>query len=417
MSEFLKEMSVEEALSRRVSPVSRDVLLRAAEIVDDVRVRGTEALHEWSRRLGDLEEGDVWRFDRSALAEAKDEVDPGVLELLERTAGRIERFASAQRAALVDMEVEVQGGRAGHTVRPVGAAGCYAPGGRFPLPSSVLMTAVTAKVAGVNRVVVASPKPTAVTRAAASVAGADELTAVGGAQAIAALAYGVEDFGPVDVVVCPGNSWVTAAKKWVMGDVGIDMLAGPSELLVIADDSASAGVVASDLIAQAEHDPEAVPALVCRSRQFIDTVRAELGRQLADLPTADNAKAALRNGFSVVVDSLEEAAAVSDRVAPEHLELLVEEPSRLAGMVSCYGGLFIGSGSAEVFGDYGLGPNHVLPTGGSGRFTGGLSVSNFLVTRTWLELDVVADDVADDVTRLARLEGLEGHARAAERRR
>ena len=306
------------------------------------------------------------------------------------------------------------GGRAGHDWIAVERAGVYAPGGRYPLPSSVLMGVVPARTAGVESVWVASPRPRPITLAAAAVAGADGLLSVGGAHAIAALAFGTL-VPAVDLIVGPGNRWVTAAKKHVFGEVGIDGLAGPSELVVIADAEADPRTVADDLIAQAEHDTDAVPILVSTSAETIAAVDAALAKALATLPTADTAAEALRsNGRACLVESLERAAEITDRLAPEHLELCVEDAPALAERVRAYGGLFVGAASAEVFGDYGAGPNHVLPTGGSARFQAGLSVGTFLRASTWLAAGGPA--LAGDAARLARLEGLEGHARSALRR-
>jgi phosphoribosyl-ATP pyrophosphohydrolase/phosphoribosyl-AMP cyclohydrolase/histidinol dehydrogenase len=281
------------------------------------------------------------------------------------------------------------------------------------------MTAVTARVAGVREVIVASPRPTPITLAAAHEAGADALLVVGGAQAIAALAFGAGPVPAVDVIVGPGNRFVTAAKQLVAGRVGIDMLAGPSELVVLADDTADPGTVAADLLGQAEHDPDARPLLVTWSRALIEAVRAALADQLATLPTAGTARAALARGGAVLCQDAAEALTVCDRLAPEHLEVLTATPEAHARALRHYGGLFIGTSAAEVLGDYGVGPNHVLPTGRTARFTGGLSVADFLRVRTWLRLEPGAalDAVVDDAVALARLEGLEGHARSALRRR
>jgi len=280
------------------------------------------------------------------------------------------------------------------------------------------MTAVTARASGVSEVWAASPRPTPVTLAAASVAGADALLALGGAHAVAALAYGISPAPACDVIVGPGNRWVTAAKQLVTGRVGIDLLAGPSELTILADDSAAAEMVAADLLAQAEHDPDAVPVLVTTSSGLADRVETELARQLVDLPTRDTAAAALGNGFAVVADDPEAALELADRLAPEHLQLLGPLMEALAARARHYGGLFVGRSSAEVFGDYGAGPNHTLPTGGGARFTGGLSVLHFLRIRTWMRLDTTDEtaELARDAAALARLEGLEAHARAAEAR-
>jgi histidinol dehydrogenase len=402
----------------RHEAVDAVTLAGAAEIVNGVRTGGDAALRMYAERFGDVTAGAPLLIDKAELRRALDRIDRSDRQLLERTAGRIEAFARAQRGAITDVRVAVQGGEAGHTVAPVERAGCYAPGGRFPLPSSVLMTAVTARVAGVNTVVVASPKPTDATLAAAAIAGADVFIAVGGAHVISALAYGTKAIPACDVIVGPGNKWVTAAKKIVSGQVGIDMLAGPSELLVLADESADAQTVAADLLAQAEHDVDAVPILVSTDKGLIEMVEVALAAQLAVLPTAATAGAALKNGCAVLCSGVDEAIAVADALAPEHLEVITRDAVSVAGRLKHYGGLFIGSATAEVFGDYGVGPNHVLPTGGTARFTGGLSVLAFLRVRTWLRMDegAGARGVALDAARLGRIEGLEGHSRSAERR-
>ncbi len=406
------ELSAAARLARR--PVDPDTLATAASIVEDVRVGGEAALRHHAERLGDVRPFESIVLDRDELDAAARSLDAGQREMLERVAGRIRRFAAAQRAGLGDLDLAVPGGRAGHRWLPVASAGAYAPGGRYPLPSTVLMTVVPARVAGVGQVWVASPHPAAVTVAAAALGGADGLLRVGGAQAVAALAFGTVS-PPSDVVVGPGNRWVTAAKKYLYGEVGIDGLAGPSEILVIADGGADAAVVAADLLAQAEHDPDAVPMLVTTSVALADAVDEEIAAQLDDLPTSATAAAALEHGFSVVVGSIDGAIGLSDRLAPEHVALHVDDIDALAGRLTSFGSLFVGGGSAEVFADYGAGPNHVLPTGGGARFQSGLSVSTFLRSPTWTRLDDPAALVEDTVL-LARLEGLEAHARAAERR-
>ncbi len=402
----------------RRDPVDPATLAGAQAIVDDVRARGEAALREHAERLGDVAPGAPLVLGRPALEAALAALDAEGRATLERTAARVRAFAEAQRACLRELEHPLPGGAAGHTVAPVEVAGCYAPGGRFPLPSSVLMTCVTARAAGVARVWAASPRPAPVTLAAAAVAGAAALLAVGGAQAIAALAFGAGPVPACDAVVGPGNAWVTAAKQLVAGRVAIDMLAGPSELVVLADGSAEPARVAADLLAQAEHDVLAWPVLVTTSAALADAVERELERQLEDLPTAETARAALASGLCVLASDLEAALAVCDRLAPEHLQVEVADAARVAPRLRHYGGLFVGGASAEVLGDYGAGPNHTLPTGGTARWTGGLSVLTFLRVRTWLRIDDpgAAAELTRDAVRLARLEGLEAHARAAERR-
>lgn len=414
----LRRLQPDQLEAIRREAVDGTTLADAAKIVADVREGGTGALRRWAERFGERTAEQPLRIDRDQLQRAFDGLPADQRTLLERTARRIKAFALAQRAALQDLSMPVAGGKAGHSIAAVERAGCYAPGGRYPLPSSVLMTAVTARAAGVSEVWVASPCPAEITLAAAAVAGADGLLAVGGAQAIAALAYGAGGVPPCDVVVGPGNRWVTAAKKVVAGDVGIDMLAGPSELVILADESANPAIVAADLLAQAEHDPEALPILISTERALADAVDLEIEKQLEGLPTRDIAADALGNGFTVIAVTLEDALSVCDRLAPEHLQVLTKNAEAVAKRLQHWGGLFIGSPSAEVFGDYGLGPNHTLPTGGVARYKGGLSVFDFLRVRTWLELEdgpEMAAAVADAAA-LARLEGLEAHARAAEHR-
>lgn len=307
-------------------------------------------------------------------------------------------------------------------------AGCYAPGGRYPLPSSVIMTAVTARTAGCETVVLSSPHPALITLAAAYVSGVDYFIGIGGAQAIAAMAYGIKGNGGInnfllprcDVIVGPGNKWVTAAKSIVQGYCGIDMLAGPSEVLVICDRFANAQIVAADLIAQSEHDISSRAILVSDDQAMIDQVETALVQQVDCLPepNKETAISALKQSFAVLCENIEECIRVSDDISPEHLEIQTENAEEIGKKCANYGGLFIGEYAAEVLGDYGAGPNHTLPTGGTARYTGGLSVFNFLRIRTWMKINDrrKSQDMIEDSIIMARLEGLEGHARAAEAR-
>ena len=405
-------------LARRGAGLDAKTRAAAARIVEAVRTHGEVALRKHAERFGDVLPGAPLYHDRPELARALTGLSTDDRVRLERVAARIRAFAVAQRGALGSVSVPVPGGVAEHRIAPMQRAGCYAPGGRYALPSSVLMTAVTARVAGVRDIWVASPKPQGLTLAAAAIAGADGVLAAGGAHAIAALAYGAGPIAPRDIIVGPGNRYVTAAKQLVAGAVAIDMLAGPSELTVLADDGADPGTVAADLLAQAEHDPDAVPVLVALDPRLPDRVETELTRQLGDLPSAAIARAALANGGVVVVASLDEGIAACDAIAPEHLQLELRDAAAVAPRLGHYGALFVGAGAAEVLGDYGAGPNHVLPTGGTARSTGGLSVYTFLRVRTWLRIDdrAAAVPLIEDAIWLGRAEGLEGHARAAERR-
>lgn len=402
----------------RVPPVDATTLAEAAVIIESVRAGGERGIRVHAERFGERRTDEPLVLGRGAMASALESLNTEDRAALERAATRIERFARAQREAIGAARVAVPGGEAGHTVEPIASAGCYAPAGRYPLPSSVLMTGITARVAGCGRVVVASPGAHPVTLAAAAIAGADEFLAIGGAHAVAALAYGFDGFAPVDVIVGPGNRWVTAAKQLVSGVVGIDMLAGPSELLIIADDSADAGTVAADLLAQAEHDTDARAILISTSAALIETVQDALVAQLEHLATRDTARVALGNGFACCAASLDEAIALADAIAPEHLEVLTRDPERVAARLRNAGGMFIGQHAAEVLGDYGAGPNHTLPTGGTARFQAGLSVMHFIRLRTWLRIDdaAAADPMVRDTVRIAGMEGLVGHAESARRR-
>ncbi len=411
MSGLLRRVTPAELNGNRPAPSWTGEAKVAADIVEAVRNGGEEALRAQAEEFGDIDPGRSLTVDRPELRSAFEGLDQPSRELLMRVHRRIEKFARAQREGLSDLTISIDGGQAGHRWIPVNTVGAYAPGGRYPLPSSVLMTVTPARVAGVTSVWVASPRPSQLTLAAAWVAGADGLLAVGGAQAIAALAFGTVT-PSCDLIVGPGNRWVTAAKRYLFGEVGVDGLAGPSEILVIADDTADPALVAADLLAQAEHDVDAIPALVTTSAVLADRVDGELAAQLEDLPSADVARAALDNGVCVIVDSLSRAAGVSDSLAPEHLAIHAADPRAVAMQVRNYGSIFVGGSAAEAFADYGAGPNHVLPTGGGARYSGGLSVLTFLKASTWLAIDH-PEALVEDTARLARLEGLEAHARAA----
>ncbi|MBN2343691.1 MAG: histidinol dehydrogenase [Deltaproteobacteria bacterium] len=416
---LLQKIEKSEIGARNALAVDAEAENTVRGIINDVCKRGIDALYEYSVKFGDIEKGASVVIPKEQLKEAAHQIPKEDAALLKRTAARIETFARAQLNSVHELAVPIPGGKAGHKIAPVERACCYAPGGRFPLPSSVLMTAVTAKVAGVSEVWVTSPKPVPVTLAAAYYAGADGFAAVGGAQAVAAFAYGAGDIPACDIIVGPGNKYVTAAKKLVSGHVAIDMLAGPSELTVLADASADAAVIAADLLAQAEHDVVAVPILVTTSDDLIDRVNIELESQLEVLSTAETATESLKNGFAIHVDSIDEGTSICNRLGPEHLEILTADAATVAKKCTNYGGLFIGQGTAEVLGDYGAGPNHTLPTGGTSRYTGGLSVFDFLRIRTWIEITNkdAAQPLVEDAARLAQLEGLEGHMKSALKRK
>lgn len=400
------------------TPIDEEIFPDARRIVMAVRTGGDDALLDFAIEHDGLDPDDPLVLDGTAIADAAGSIPDDEYHALERAAERIEAFAHAQIDRLGDLETTVPGGHAGHHVEPVKRAGCYAPGGGYPLPSSVLMTAIPARVAGVDEIVVASPDPDPVTLAAADVCEVDVVVTAGGAQAMGALGFGTESIPRCDVVVGPGGPWVTAGKKAITGYVRTDFMAGPTELVILADGSADPTLVAADLIAQAEHAPEALPVLLTPSTSLIEATDRAVVAQLADLATASTARRAFERGFAVRVNDLGSGVTLCDSLAPEHVQLAGNRAIHHRERLSRYGMLFIGQCTPEAVGDYGLGPNHVLPTGGAARFTGGLSVFDFLRMPTWLELTEggLEPDVADSVTTIARMEGLEGHARSVEHR-
>jgi sulfopropanediol 3-dehydrogenase len=398
------------------------VQVSVAGIVDAVRREGGGGL----RRLS--EELDGWapeRFtlDRAEAAALAATVDPGLQKHIERAAGRIRAFAEAQRATLTDLEVELEPGVvAGHRLVAVQSVGAYVPGGRYPLISSALMSVIPARVAGVERVVVATPPqaggaPAAATVFAALTAGADAIVVVGGAHALAGLAFGaIDDHAPVDMIVGAGNAYVAEAKRQLYGEVGIDLLAGPTEILIVADETADARTVAIDLLSQAEHGPTSPAVLVTTSERLGAEVVAAVGDLLVDWPTREVAEVAWEAlGQVLVAESAQEAIALSDAFAPEHLELHVADPAGLLARLRNYGGAFVGGETTVTFGDKAAGPNHTLPTQRAGRYTGGLWVGSYLKTLTFqrLEAGAGAEAVARDALAISEAEGLRGHARAA----
>ncbi len=411
-----------EAIAGRTSgSQSREAAARVDAILEQVRLEGDRALLELSERFDGVRP-DPLRIPRQDLAQAWQDCPPDLRAALELAHRRILDFHQRQKPR--DLAVTgVHGERLGRRWRPVERAGLYVPGGRASYPSTVLMNAVPARVAGVKRVVMVTPpgpegRPHPTVLAAAHLAGVEEIYRVGGAQAIAALAFGTESIPRVDVITGPGNLYVTLAKKAVYGRVAIDSLAGPSEVLVIADQSADPRHVAADLLAQAEHDPLAAAILLTTSPSLAEAVPRALEEQLQGHPRAELSRAALRDwGLIVVCSSLEEAARLSDRFAPEHLELLVERPEPLAEQIENAGAIFIGAWSPEAVGDYLAGPNHTLPTSGTARFSGALSVETFMRHTSLIAFNRQAlEATGAAVITLAESEGLHSHAESVRRR-
>lgn len=395
-------------------------------VLEDVRSRGLKAVIEYARR-----------FDCPAFAEKNFAVPPAALRaaassipegdraILREAIARIGKFHEAQKEKSWFI-TDADGSVLGQTVTPLDRVGLYVPGGKggeTPLVSSLLMNAVPAKVAGVAEIAVISP-PNAegsvspYILAAAHELGITEVYAAGSAWAVAALAYGAGPLAPVDLIAGPGNIWVTTAKKLLLGHVGIDMLAGPSEICVIADETANPAWVAADMLSQAEHDPLASAVCVCTDAAVASAVQAELAAQAASLPRAEVAKASLAAwGAVILAPDIAAAAAIANKIAPEHLELCVADPWALLPRIRHAGAVFLGHQAAEPAGDYFAGPNHVLPTMGTARFSSALSVQTFCKKSSIIAVsESFARDHAASVARLARLEGLEGHARSMESR-
>jgi histidinol dehydrogenase len=397
--------------------VARDV----TRIIDDVRNRGDAALAELTQRYDGhkLTSESDWRIDAAACRQAYDELMPDLRAALELAAQRIRSFHAAQRPTDSDA-VDALGVRLGARWLPVDAAGLYVPGGRAAYPSSLLMNAIPAKVAGVQRLVVVTPTPKGVVNplilAAAHIAGVDEIWRVGGAHAVAALAYGTERIQAVDVITGPGNAWVAEAKRQLFGVVGIDMVAGPSEILVIADGKNDPDWIAADLLSQAEHDPVAQSILITDDPVFADTVADRIGVELAMLPTARVASESWNShGVIIEVASLNEAPALANALAAEHVQLAIEDPQSLMDAIRHAGSVFLGRLTPEAVGDYVAGPNHVLPTGRRARFASGLSVLDFMKRTSFIQLDETAlAAIGPAAIALADAEGLPAHARSIE---
>jgi len=405
-----------DALVNSRREADEDVSNAVRDIIARVRREGDAALAELTLRF-DRHDLDVtsWRVEPGEMQAALDRLPADLRGALELAAMRIAAYHEKQRPEDRD-ETDASGVRLGARWNAVDAAGLYVPGGRAAYPSSVLMNAIPAKVAGVGRIVIVTPTPDGAINplvlAAARIAGVDEVWRVGGAQAIAALAYGTERIAPVDVIVGPGNAWVAEAKRQLYGVVGIDMVAGPSEIVIVADAKNDPEWIAADLLSQAEHDPTSQSILFTDAATFADAVADAVERQIETLPTRDTARASWdTNGAIILLPSLEEAMPLVDALAPEHLELAVDDPDALFARVRHAGSVFLGRMTPEAVGDYVAGPNHVLPTGRRARFSSGLSVLDFMKRTSFLALDRPAlDIIGPAAVALARAEGLPAHA-------
>ncbi len=403
------------ALLDRTTTFEGDVDATVAKILRDVRARGDEAVAEYTRQFDRREP--PYEVTRVRWDELASKVDPRVKAALQLAASRIRAFHERQHET--DVDVTLDGVRLELRVTALARVGLYVPGGTARYPSSVLMTAIPAKVAGVAEVIMVTPGASPEAMLAARLAGVDRVFELGGAQAVGALAYGTKSVPRVDKIVGPGNAWVASAKRQVYGEVDIDSIAGPSEVLVIADNDAPAAWVAADLLAQAEHDREARAILVTTSTALAAAVDREIEAQLVTLPRRAIAEHAITtHGAAVIVETIDAAVDFANRYAPEHLELDVVDARAVAARCKTAGAIFVGRWSSEAAGDYVAGGNHVLPTGGAARYASPLGVHDFIKRTSVIEYtEAAAKAHADEIAILAACEGLEGHGRSALRRK
>ncbi len=408
-----------QKLGERADNIPQKVLETVNGVIAAVRKDGDAALRKFTLDFDGVALDSLYLTDKEA-EEALAKLSDGLYETMERAAANIRAFHERQRE---EGFISARPGRiTGQRVLPLRRVGMYVPGGTAAYPSSVLMNAIPAKVAGVPELIMATPpkkeglNPAVV--AAAKIAGVDKILLAGGAQIIAALAYGTESVKKVDKIVGPGNDYVATAKRLVYGAVDIDMIAGPSEVLIIADETANPAYVAADLMSQAEHDPRAAAVLITTDEKLADKVDCELKRQISLLPRAETIKKSLGEfGAIVIIDTIDEAVALSNEIAPEHLELSIADPFSKLGLVENAGSIFLGHDTPEPLGDYYAGPNHVLPTNGTARFASALSVSSFVKRSSYLCYDRASllED-AGDVIRFAEAEGLGAHANSIRQR-
>ncbi|MBI3373494.1 MAG: histidinol dehydrogenase [Betaproteobacteria bacterium] len=411
------------ALTRYEAAQDEAVESAVRAIIADVRKRGDDAVLEATRKFDRVQAGSLAELEipRAALDQALAALPAAQAQALNEAAARVRRFHERQLAQSWDY-TEADGTLLGQRVTPIDRVGLYVPGGKAAYPSTVLMNAIPAKVADVRELVMVSPTPAgernALVLAAAALAGVDRVIAIGGAQAIAALAYGTESIARVDKIVGPGNAYVAAAKRQVFGAVGIDMIAGPSEILVICDGGTAPDWIATDLFAQAEHDELAQAILLSPDAAFLDAVEAAIGRLLPEMPRRAVIEASLAGrGALVQIANLDEACAIANAIAPEHLELSVDEPECWLPKLRSAGAIFLGRYSSETIGDYCAGPNHVLPTSGTARFSSPLGVYDFQKRSSVIRVSPgAARSLGRIAATLARGEGLIAHARAAELR-
>ncbi|MFO7875118.1 MAG: histidinol dehydrogenase [Desulfovermiculus sp.] len=416
MKQYIKKGMEQGAVRQAGEAVQNTV----QEMIADIEKRGHQAVRDYSKKL-DSWEPEAFRLSKSEIDECIKSLDQQTREDIRFAQEQVRRFAKAQRECLQDLEIEtLPGVILGHKNIPVNSVGCYVPAGRYPMVASAHMSVVTAKVAGVKRIIACTPptqgKVHPATVAAMSLGGADEIYALGGVQAMASMALGTEEIAAVDMIVGPGNAYVAEAKRQLFGRVGIDLLAGPTEILVAADDTADAEIVATDLLGQAEHGPTSPAILLTTSKSLAEATLKEVDRQLQTLPTADIAGQAWADyGQIILVENEDEMVHTADEIAAEHVEVLTKDPRRFLKDMTNYGSLFLGPATNVAYGDKVIGTNHTLPTQKGARYTGGLWVGKFIKTVTYQECSPQASVmIGDYCSRLCAVENFSGHKAQAD---
>lgn len=395
-------------------------LQNVEDIIEDIKKNGDKSIIHYSKTFndGDFSSGEDFIVSEEEIKKAYEMTDDKTINALEKCIENVRDFAQEQLLCLKNLDMKKNNSLLGHRVIPLERVLCYVPGGNYPLPSSAVMTCTPAKVAGVREVIITSPRIKPQTIVAAKMSGADKIYKLGGVQAIGAFAYGSDSIKPVDKIVGPGNKYVTYAKKYVYGKCSIDFLAGPSEVLIVADDNQNPELVSADILAQCEHDRDARGYLICFSKDFAQKVAYCARKQLQTLKTGNIAQISFEKSTAVIVNDIEEAVKISNLRAPEHLELMFDGAWEKSKDFTNYGSLFIGSYCAEVFGDYCSGTNHVLPTNSAARYTGGLSVFDFVKIQTYQMLSKeYSKELSILASQMAQQEGLMGHKLASDLRR
>jgi sulfopropanediol 3-dehydrogenase len=416
MARYLKEGISQEEKDDADAKVRKTV----EDILDDIKARGDAALKDYSEKF-DNWRPDNFRLSREEIDACYDQVTEQNITDIKFAQAQVRGFAEIQKAALVDVEQETfPGVTLGHKNIPVNSVGCYVPGGKYPMVASAHMSVVTAKVAGVKRIIACAPpfegKPSPAIVVAQDMAGADEIYCLGGVQAMGAMALGTDEVAPVDMLVGPGNAFVAEAKRQLFGRVGIDLLAGPTETLIIADDTVDGELCAADLLGQAEHGPTSPAVLLTNSEDLAKETMKEVERQLDILSTGEVARAAWEvHGQVIVCDSYEEMLSEADRIASEHVQVMTKDPDYFLNNMTNYGALFLGPETNVSYGDKVIGTNHTLPTKGAGRYTGGLWVGKFIKTHTYQRITEEASvEIGKYCSRLCALEGFAGHKEQAD---